>query len=105
MIIRPDDALRRVLAAFQTERRRSSPTAGIPWTENSFGSAFNRAKIDAGMEDRDLHFHDLRGTAATRFYIAGRSVPVIAGVMAGRRNTSKKSSAATSQPRRLSREK
>jgi integrase len=52
-----------------------------PWTENSFGSAFNRAKIDASMEDRDLHFHDLRGTAATRFYIAGLSVRVIAEIM------------------------
>jgi integrase len=38
-------------------------------------------KIDAGMEDRDLHFHDLRGTAATRFYTAGLSVRVIAEVM------------------------
>jgi integrase len=52
-----------------------------PWTENSFGSAFNRAKIDASMEDRDLHFHDLRGTATTRFYIAGLSVRVIAEIM------------------------
>ncbi len=52
-----------------------------PWTENSFGSAFNRAKIDAGMDERDLHFHDLRGTAATRFYIAGLSERVIAEMM------------------------
>jgi hypothetical protein len=27
---------------------------------------------------RDLHFHDLRGTAATRFYTAGLSQRVIA---------------------------
>jgi integrase len=33
------------------------------------------------MQDRDLHFHDLRGTAATRFYTAGLSVRVIAEVM------------------------
>jgi len=33
------------------------------------------------MEDRDLHFHDLRGTAATRFYVAGLSVRVIAEIM------------------------
>ena len=44
--------------------------------------AFNRAKIAAGMDDRDLHFHDLRGTAATKFYIAGLSERVIAEIMA-----------------------
>ena len=32
------------------------------------------------MADRDLHFHDLRGTAATRFYIAGLSKRVIAEI-------------------------
>jgi len=52
-----------------------------PWTANGFGTAFNRAKIGAGMTDRDLHFHDLRGTAATRFYTAGLSERVIAEIM------------------------
>lgn len=52
-----------------------------PWKANGFGTAFNRAKIAAGMADRDLHFHDLRGTAATRFYIAGLSERVIAEIM------------------------
>jgi len=45
-------------------------------------SAFNRAKIGAGMNERDLHFHDLRGTAATKFYIAGLSIRVIAEILA-----------------------
>jgi hypothetical protein len=45
-----------------------------PWTPDGVGSSFNRAKIDAGMNDRNLNFHDLRGTAATRFYIAGLSI-------------------------------
>jgi integrase len=53
-----------------------------PWTANGFGSSFNKAKIDAGLADSDLHFHDLRGTAATRFYTAGLSERVIAKVMA-----------------------
>jgi hypothetical protein len=44
-----------------------------PWTPNGFGTAFNRAKITARMNERDLHFHDLRGTAATKFYVAGLS--------------------------------
>jgi len=29
----------------------------------------------------DLHFHDLRGTAATRFYIAGLAENVVADIM------------------------
>src|SRR5215470_5690136 len=41
-----------------------------PWTADGFGSSFNAAKKDAGMSERDLHFNDLRGTAATKFYIA-----------------------------------
>ncbi|MGE0524373.1 MAG: tyrosine-type recombinase/integrase [Variibacter sp.] len=53
-----------------------------PWTSNGFGTAFNRAKIAASLSDRDLHFHDLRGTAATKFYIAGLSIRVIAEILA-----------------------
>jgi integrase len=52
-----------------------------PWTKNGFGSSFNKAKVAAKMEDHDLHFHDLRGTAATRFHIAGLSDRVIAEIM------------------------
>jgi integrase len=52
-----------------------------PWKPNGFGTAFNRAKIAADMNERDLHFHDLRGTAATRFYTAGLSERVIAEIM------------------------
>ena len=32
--------------------------------------------------DKDLHFHDLRGTAATKFYIAGLPIRVIAEILA-----------------------
>jgi integrase len=53
-----------------------------PWTANGFGTAFNRAKIAAGMADRDLHFHDLRGAAVTKFYVAGVPERVIAEIMA-----------------------
>jgi integrase len=55
---------------------------GRPWTADGFGSSFNKAKKDAGIADRDLHFHDLRGTAATKFYIAGLSIRVIAEILA-----------------------
>jgi integrase len=52
-----------------------------PWTRDGFGSAFNKAKKAAGLANTDLHFHDLRGTAATRFYVAGLSERVIAEIM------------------------
>ncbi|HWK13238.1 MAG TPA: site-specific integrase [Rhizobiaceae bacterium] len=58
-----------------------------PWTENGLGSSFNKAKIDASLDKRDLHFHDLRGTAVTRFYIAGLSTRVIAEIMAWEETT------------------
>ena len=53
-----------------------------PWTADGFGSSFNKAKIDATLSDRDLHFNDLRGTAATKFYIAGFSMREIAETLA-----------------------
>ena len=54
---------------------------GVPWTRDGFGSSFNKAKIAAGMQDSNLHFHDLRGSAATRFYTVGLSERVIAEIM------------------------
>jgi integrase len=53
-----------------------------PWTADGFGSSFNKAKSDAGMSERDLHFNDLRGTAATKFYIAGFTMREIAETLA-----------------------
>jgi integrase len=52
-----------------------------PWTVDGFSTVFNKAKRAAGMADADLHFHDLRGTAATRCYLAGLSERVIAEIM------------------------
>jgi integrase len=72
--------LREVLARIP----KRSPTVltnshGRPWTDDGFGGMFNTAKLAAGISD--LHFHDLRGTAATRFYVAGLSERVIAEIM------------------------
>jgi integrase len=50
-----------------------------PW--RGFSSSFAGAMEDAEMAERDLHFYDLRGTAATRFYLAGLPVRVIAEIM------------------------
>lgn len=76
------DDLRAVLACIP--RRSTAVLSNVrrrPWAPNGFGTAFNRAKIAAGMHDRDLHFHDLRGTAATKFYVAGLPERVIAEIM------------------------
>jgi integrase len=61
-----------------------------PWTSDGFGSSFNKAKMDAGMSDRDLHFNDLRGTAATKFYIARFSMREIAETLAWEEETVEK---------------
>jgi integrase len=50
---------------------------GQPWKE--FKSGFTRAKNAAGL--KQLHFHDLRGTAATRFYVAGLSIRTIGEIL------------------------
>jgi integrase len=52
---------------------------GRPWKSGSLATVFVRAKEAAGIET--LHFHDLRGTAATKFYVAGLSERVIAEIM------------------------
>lgn len=60
---------------------------GRPWGPDGhhlrkpFGVAKTKAKLQR------LHFHDLRGTAATRFYIAGLDIRVIAEIMAWEEET------------------
>jgi integrase len=74
------DGLRDVLARIP----KRSPTVltnskGRPWTGDGFGTVFSSARLAAGIGD--LHFHDLRGTAATKFYVAGLSERVIAEIL------------------------
>ena len=52
-------------------------TEGRPWG-SGFGASWGRAVKAAGL---DLHFHDLRGTAATRFFLGGMSIREIAQIM------------------------
>jgi integrase len=76
------DALRDVLAAIPMRSTTVLTSSHHrPWTRDGFGSSFNKAKIEAGLADHDLHFHDFRGTAATRFYVAELSERVIAEIM------------------------
>lgn len=77
------DGLRDVLAGIPKRATTVlSNSRKRPWTTDGFGSSFNKAKIDAEMSERDLHFNDLRGTAATKFYIAGFTMREIAETLA-----------------------
>jgi integrase len=52
---------------------------GHAWTGDGLGSMIIEAKAKVGLGD--LHFHDLRGTAATKFYVAGLPTRVIAEIL------------------------
>jgi integrase len=74
------DGLRDVLARIPKRATTVlTNSLGRPWTPSGFGSSFHRTKIAAGIGD--LHFHDLRGTAATKFYVAGLPERVIAEIL------------------------
>lgn len=49
-----------------------------PWTASGFGSRFNDAKVESGI---DVNLHDLRGTFATRCMIAGLTDQEIADIL------------------------
>lgn len=55
-------------------------TSGEPW-KSGFGSSWGVAVERAGLAEKDLHFHDLRGTAATNFYRAGFTLQEIADIL------------------------
>jgi integrase len=74
------DSLREVLARIP----RRSPviltnSKHRPWA--GFQASFIKAKANAWPQGENLHFHDLRGTAATKFYIAGLAEREIAEIM------------------------
>lgn len=55
-----------------------------PWSKDGFSSVFTKARDEAEtakLIPEGLHFHDLRGTAATKFYLAGLKIRVIAEIM------------------------
>ncbi|TPN43243.1 site-specific integrase [Mesorhizobium sp. B1-1-7] len=60
---------------------------GRPWVKDGLGSSFLDAKKEAWTDGVDLHFHDLRGTAVTKFYIAGMTEREIAEIMAWEEDT------------------
>ena len=50
-----------------------------PW--RSFGTEWNKALHRSGLKGTGLHFHDLRGTFATRIFLAGVETKAIAQIM------------------------
>lgn len=53
-----------------------------PWVRDGLSSSFADAKKKAWPPSgKDLHFHDLRGTAVTKFYTAGLEERTIAEIM------------------------
>jgi integrase len=69
------DRIPKVSTTVLTSARRK------PWTPDGLSTAIQRTKDAAGWGDKDIHFHDLRGTAVTRFYTADLPIRVIAEVM------------------------
>ena len=76
------DALRAVLAGIP-KRSPVVLTNSLkrPWSKDGLTSRFAEAKAKAWPEGTELHFNDFRGTAATKFYVAGFSVREIAEMM------------------------
>lgn len=78
------------IAAHQAAQRAAHPDWPVPTTiltttrgrswGGGFGSSWNKAKIAA--DEERLHFHDARGTAATKFYLAGFAPEEIAEIVA-----------------------
>ena len=72
--------LKQVLDRTEREHARILITArgGEPWTENGFRASWGKVKIEAGIAG--LTFHDLRGTAVTRLFLAGGNEAEIATI-------------------------
>ena len=52
-----------------------------PWAQGSLGDRIVEAKKQAWPDGTRIHFHDLRGTAAAKFYTVGFSEREIAEIM------------------------
>lgn len=75
------DDVRQLLADIPRRSTRVLTNSdGNPW--KGFGSSWNKAMKLCGLAERDLHFHDLRGTAATNLYRANFTIREIAETLA-----------------------
>ncbi len=80
VVVRLVSSLKQVLDATGREHARILVTArgGEPWTENGFRASWGKVKAEARIVG--LTFHDLRGTAVTRLFLAGCSEAEIATI-------------------------
>ncbi len=80
VVVRLVSTLKQALDATAREHSRILVTArgGEPWTENGFRASWAKVKTEAGI--LGLTFHDLRGTAVTRLFLAGCSEAEIATI-------------------------
>lgn len=60
---------------------------GLPWTKDGLGNRFAAAKKKTWPDGENLNFHDLRGTAATKLYLAGFSIREIAEILGWEEDT------------------
>lgn len=56
-------------------------TRRLPW-KSGFGDSWRDLVAKAAGANQELHFHDLRGTAATKLYVAGLTIREIAEILA-----------------------
>jgi len=72
-----------ILKEIETPKKRAlvvlTNSRGNQWTVDGFKTMFGKAKATSGLTG--LHFHDLRGTAATRLFLAGSPKRDIATIM------------------------
>lgn len=76
-------AAQTILAEIATPKKRAlvvlTNSRGNAWSKDGFKTMFGKAKAKAGLGH--IHFHDLRGTAATRLFLAGSPKRDIATIM------------------------
>lgn len=57
-----------------------SPRDKVPWDRHNFGTRFRIVRKRAGLEEADLRFHDIRGTAVTILSECGCTTQEIAAI-------------------------
>lgn len=83
VIIPIGDVLKAALDSCRPEKPEGTilrNSRGAAWTGDGFRSSWAKATTRAGLDDADLRFHDLRGTAVTRLSLAGCTDQEIAAI-------------------------
>jgi integrase len=83
VIIPVGDVLKSTLDSCRPEKADGTilrNSRGDPWTGDGFRTSWGKATSRAGLDDADLRFHDLRGTAVTRLSLAGCTDQEIAAI-------------------------